>query len=186
MQACPVNFDEVIDFWFLPENADKWFASDPAFDAQIKKRFSALYEAAGSGACDDWEQTPRGALALVIVLDQFSRNINRGSAAAFAQDDKAREAARRAIAHGFDMQLVESERRWFYMPFMHSEDIEDQRLSVRFFEERLNDPESAAFAKEHFEVISLFGRFPHRNAVLKRTNTAEENEYLKTSTGWGQ
>ena len=185
----PCGFAEAQDvlvFWFRPQARQKWFSSDRDFDLDITVRFSGLVESAARGECDGWLESPRTALALVILLDQFPRNIHRGTAKAFAQDEHARTITGGAIERGHDMKLSEIERRWFYMPLMHSENIADQRLSLRYFGERLSEKEGKTYAREHHDVIARFARFPHRNAILLRENTPAETEYLKSSGGWGQ
>lgn len=167
---------EVVAFW-LSQDKMIWFSADPAFDAEILSRFAELVERAKSGAFDDWAGTPEGALALVILLDQMTRNIYRDSPEMFAADGKALEVARRAIERGFDMDLPKDKRRWLYMPFMHSEDLADQERSVELFA-RSEISESLPFAVEHADIIRRFGRFPHRNAILGRQTTPEEAEFL--------
>ncbi len=168
---------DVLDFWFDGDPStfrEVWFDKVDAFDAACGRFADALRRAKG-GDLDDWAQTPKGALALVILLDQFSRNLFRGSPETHAADARAREVTRAAIARGFDRQVGPVERAFFYLPFMHSEDPTDQDESVRLF--GLLDP-SEHYAEHHRDVIRRFGRFPHRNAVLGRESTREEEEYL--------
>ncbi len=176
--------DDVLTFWFKDDPTlfrAEWFRKDDAFDAAIRDRFALAVEAAQDGALDAWTATPEGTLALVIVLDQFARNIHRGSHLAFAGDAHARRIARAAIDAGQDAQLTKVQRCFLYLPFEHSEDIEDQDLSVRLFTSIADDPQMptvADYAERHRDVIRRFGRFPHRNAALGRTSTATEIAYL--------
>ncbi len=179
---------DVLEFW-RASGEKKWWAANPAFDAEIKTRFHALHQDAADGQLDDWCDKAETALALVIILDQFSRNIYRGEAGAFACDEKAREIARRSIAQGFDLDYDGPDRIWFYTPFEHSESVEDQALSVRYFTERTTtSPSNLKFIEDHAQIIERFGRFPHRNAILGRANTAPEDAYLaeNKNVGWGQ
>ena len=181
--------DEILEFWFGPEperaqalRGSAWFKPDPAFDAEVARRFGALHERAALGALDHWRDEPRACLALILALDQLPRNIFRGGARAFASDAKALELARHAIARGFDRELPAAPRMFLYLPFQHSEALADQRRSVELSEAIAGDPESGdnlAYAKAHLEVIERFGRFPHRNALLGRRSTPEEEAYLK-------
>lgn len=175
--AEPSWVGEVLDFWFQKIGAARWFAKDATIDDEIRARFLALHErilAGGAGG----HATPRAALAAVVVLDQFSRNMFRGSPRAFAADSLARQLAREAIARGLDSSLTNSERAFFYMPFEHSEDREDQALSCELFG-RLGNDYWTEYAQAHKVIIDRFGRFPHRNAVLGRESTPEELEFLK-------
>ena len=167
---------EVVTFW-LGQNEKVWFSADPAFDAEVLSRFAELVEQAKSGALDHWADTAEGALALVILLDQMTRNIYRDSPEMFAADGKALAVAELAIGRGFDQELPKSKRRWLYMPFMHSEDLADQERSVDLFT-RSEISESVPFAVDHADIIRRFGRFPHRNAILGRQTTPEEAAFL--------
>jgi uncharacterized protein (DUF924 family) len=175
--------DDVLDFWFQGDPAawreQRWFQRDDAFDAEIRARFALAVESARDGALDAWAATAAGALALVIVLDQFPRNIHRGSHLAFAGDAHARRIAGRALSWAGGLAPVQ--RVFLYLPFEHSEDLADQDRSVALFETLRGEGavESAIdYAHRHREVIARFGRFPHRNAALGRTSTAEEEAYL--------
>ena len=167
---------EVLAFWRAagPKN---WFAKDDAFDADIRARFLATYEAAAAGQLADWEETPDGALALTIVLDQFPRNMFRRDARAFAADATARGIADRAIARGFDMQVPADNRAFFYLPFEHSEEPADQERCIALFR-AMGNADLLRWAELHADIIRRFGRFPHRNAVLGRMTTPAEQAYL--------
>jgi uncharacterized protein (DUF924 family) len=173
---------DILAFWFGDDPAahrDEWFEKSPDFDASCAWCAAAI-RSARSGTFDHWASTPRGALALIVLLDQLSRNVFRGTAEAFAADAHALAIARRAIEIGFDTVLTPVERMFVYLPFEHSENAHDQDASVRLFETlraALGD-ESISYAYGHREVIQRFGRFPHRNAVLGRVNTDAEAEYL--------
>jgi uncharacterized protein (DUF924 family) len=167
---------QVLDFWFGVD-PKKWYTKDDAFDDEIRKRFLSTYEAAAAGSLTDWEETPESALALVIVLDQFSRNIFRGSPRTFAADALALATAKHAVERGFDQKLELAKRNFFYLPFMHSEDLADQERCVTLSREN-SDENTLKYAELHADIIRRFGRFPHRNAVLKRTTTPEEQAFL--------
>jgi uncharacterized protein (DUF924 family) len=174
--------DDVLDFWFAGDpraSRDVWFRKRDDFDAACGAFADAL-RAARQGALDHWADTPRGTLALIILLDQFSRNLHRDSPEAFAADPQARALARRALAQGFDLQLEWPERIFIYLPFEHSEELADQEKGVRLFEElriALGDlPAEQAY--RHRDIIRRYGRFPHRNVVLDRESTAEEQAFL--------
>ncbi len=171
----PGSVDEVLAFWFA--DPGRWWKKDPAFDAEIRDRFLTLHEAVARGEREDWLGTARGALAYVIVLDQFSRNLFRGSSLSFACDARAIAAARGALENGFDPRLSSDERSFLYMPFMHSEDIADQERCVQLFASQ--HPQSLSFAERHRDIVRRFGRFPHRNALLGRQSTPDELEFLK-------
>ena len=168
--------EAVLAFW-RDAGPDKWFKKDDAFDAEIRTRFLATYDAAVRGELAGWEQTREGALALVIVLDQFPRNMFRGSARAFAADPLALAVATRAIGRGFDLQLPVQERSFFYLPFEHSESMADQERCCELFRST-GDAELLKWAELHTDIIRRFGRFPHRNAALGRITTAEEQSFL--------
>lgn len=181
---------EVLDFWFgAPDSSGRlatreaWFKKDPAFDAQIRERFGSLIDAALRGELAAWEQQPLSALALVIVLDQFTRNTARDTAGMFAGDAQALALARRMVASGQERALQGVQRQFLYLPFEHSEEIADQHESMRLFEQLGQDhPDLAGlleWAAKHQDIVTRFGRFPHRNAALGRVSTAEEVEFLK-------
>lgn len=168
---------EIIAFWFAEDVKPLWFAATPEFDEALHERFLTTYRAAADGQLREWEETSSGALALVIVLDQFPLNMFRSQPESFVTERAAREVADRAIAHGFDQELPPEQRQFFYLPFMHSEALTDQDRSVRLYEQPgLED--SLRYAHHHRDLIRRFGRFPHRNAILGRVSTPEELAYL--------
>jgi uncharacterized protein (DUF924 family) len=167
---------DVLAFW-RAAGPKKWFAKDDAFDAEIRDRFLATYEAAANGELDDWEASPEGAFALIVVLDQFPRNMFRGDGRTFAADPLARAVADRAIARGHDQPFAPSERTFFYLPFEHSEDLADQERCVAL-NRAFGDADGLKWAELHADIIRRFGRFPHRNKVLGRTTTPEEQAFL--------
>jgi uncharacterized protein (DUF924 family) len=167
---------EVIDFWFAA-GPEKWFGKAPDFDAEIAARFGEAAERAAAGAFDHWTQTRDGTLALILILDQFRRNILRGTPGAFAADAKALAIARAAVARGLDRELPREQRKWIYLPFEHAEDLEVQQQSVALFEANAI-AEDLEWALDHLDIIACFGRFPHRNAILGRTSTPDEEEFL--------
>jgi uncharacterized protein (DUF924 family) len=168
---------EVVTFWFGETVRPLWFAATAEFDQALRERFLATYRAAAAGERADWEITPEGALALVIVLDQFPLNMFRGRPKAFATETAARGVAERAIERGLDQALTPEQQTFLYMPFMHSEALADQERSVRLFQQPGLE-RSLGFARHHQGLIQRFSRFPHRNAILGRANTAEEIAYL--------
>ncbi|MGD9951689.1 MAG: DUF924 family protein [Burkholderiales bacterium] len=168
--------DEVLRFWF-DEHAADWFVKNRAFDTAIRERFLALHEEAAAGRLAHWADAPRSALALVIALDQFPRNLFRGEARAFACDPLAREVARRMLERGWDKSMKQSEQLFVYLPFEHSESLEDQDLCVELMKDF--DERQRWYAERHREIIRRFGRFPHRNAALGRQSTPAELEFLK-------
>jgi uncharacterized protein (DUF924 family) len=176
-----------------PEIRKRWFAVDPAFDRELRERFGALVEAASAGRLQAWEESARGALALVLLLDQFTRNVYRDSARAFAADPIARGVAERAIARGFDRAVSFSARAFFYLPFEHAEELALQDRSVALFHTLAAEApasmakaaeEMSSYAEKHRAVIARFGRFPHRNEVLGRESSPEEREFLKAGRGF--
>lgn len=173
---------EVRDFWFAL-TTEQQFAKDEALDAAIRERFGALRERVLATGAAGWRDDLQTLLAAVIVLDQFSRNLFRGQAEAFAADPLARELTGLAIARGWDATLSKEQRVFLYMPLMHAEDPEGQAKSVAIFE-ALGIDENLKFARDHAEVIARFGRFPSRNAALGRATTEAERTYLEAGGGW--
>ena len=167
---------EVVSFW-RGAGPDHWFNKDAAFDEEIRARFLPTHEAAASGKLSDWEQTALGALALLILLDQFPRNMFRGEARAFATDPLALAVAAGGIVRGFDAQVPADLRGFFYLPFEHSENLADQERGIAFYR-ATGDADGVKWAEIHADIIRRFGRFPHRNAALGRATTPEEQAFL--------
>jgi uncharacterized protein (DUF924 family) len=167
---------DIVAFW-RDAGPERWFEKDADFDDEIRGRFLEAHEAAAAGKLTDWEQSAEGALALLILLDQFPRNMFRGEARAFATDPLARSIAAGALVRGFDAQAPQIMRSFFYLPFEHSEDPADQERSVAFCR-ATGDAENLKWAEIHADIIRRFGRFPHRNAVLGRLTTPEEQAFL--------
>ena len=169
----------VLDYWLNTVGPDGWYAGGEDLDDDVRARWQDLWEAAEHGGLDHWVEGAAGSLAFIILTDQFPRNMFRGQAKSFATDAQARAAAHRALGAGWDMEVPEPERQFFYLPFEHSEDAADQALSVQLFTERLpSEPDNLHHARVHAEVIRLYGRFPTRNAALSRESTAAEAVYL--------
>jgi uncharacterized protein (DUF924 family) len=175
MAVPTVTPEAVVAFW---RNAgpDRWFKKDTDFDAEIRRRFLAAHEAAAAGKLPEWEQTAEGALALLILLDQFPRNMFRGQARMFATDPMARDVAARAIERGWDSDAGPM-RQFFFLPFMHSEALGDQERAIALYR-NADDADGLKWAAIHADIIRRFGRFPHRNAALGRTTTAAEAAFL--------
>ena len=165
----------VLAFW-REAGPKRWFRKDAAFDSGFRARFLAAHELAAHGALGNWSDDPEGALALLILLDQFPRNAFRGSTQMFATDAQALQLAHRAIGAGFDQRIDADLRNFFYLPLMHSEDLNDQQQAVNLTETL--GPEPHRFAVMHRDIIDKFGRFPHRNAVLSRTSSPQEQRFL--------
>ncbi|MBA2618473.1 MAG: DUF924 domain-containing protein [Rubrobacter sp.] len=185
MQSSPA---EVLAFWFGGEGEpgygefrSQWFQKDEAFDREVTDRFAGLYDEAAAGELDGWREEAESCLALVIVLDQFPRNMFRGDARTHATDGKALDAAKYAIEQALDRELPPFQRMFLCMPFMHAEDARDQRISVGLFEGLAGEaggPDVVEYAVGHRDIVERFGRFPHRNALLGRETTPEEAEFL--------
>jgi uncharacterized protein (DUF924 family) len=170
----------IIDFWFREIPRERWFRSSPDFDADIRNRFEALWHEARKGALAHWLSSKEAALAFILLTDQFPRNMFRGQGDAFATDALALEAAREAHSKQYDREANPDERNFFYLPFMHSENLADQDFCVNLCREGLGEEHSSyAYALRHREAVARFGRFPARNAALGRPTTKEEADYLK-------
>jgi uncharacterized protein (DUF924 family) len=169
--------DDIVRFWFEQLTPKDWYRKDKALDAEIERRFGAIYAALKAGVPADWLTTPKGWLAAIIVLDQFPRNLFRDDPRAFATDGEALALSKRAIAAGIDMKLKPEQRAFLYMPFQHSEDAADQARSIELFT-ALGTPSNLDFAQRPKAIIDRFGRFPHRNAVLGRASTEAESAFL--------
>ena len=179
--------EDVLSFWLDEVGPDGWYTADESLDAKISEAFEAAWEGAMEGTYSLWLTYPSGALAYVILTDQFPRNMFRGSGRAFASDRASLTAAKAAIGKGWDMRIDEPARQFFYLPLMHSENLCDQDRCVRLMHERM--PEYGAsnllHARAHREVIRQFGRFPYRNEALDRNSTGAESDYVSAG-GYGQ
>ena len=176
MSIEPPLYIEIVSFW-RAAGRKRWFAKDEAFDQEIRERFEAVHMAASRGEFADWADEAEGCLALLLLLDQFPRNLYRGSAHSYATDPLARSLARKAVEAGFDQQVEPELRPFFYLPFEHSEDPADQDRAVELAE-RLGDPDTLKWARLHRDIVARFGRFPHRNPALGRETTPEEKRFL--------
>ena len=168
--------DEILALW-RDAGPDRWYKRDDAFDAELQRRFFALWQQASAGALSSWEASDDGALALVIVLDQFPRNMFRGDARTYASDALAREVAHRAIEHGVDARIDPLLRQFLYLPFNHSEHLSDQLRCIELTRAAGN-AENLKWAEHHADIVRRFGRFPHRNRLLGRATTPEEQAFL--------
>ncbi|HUY69107.1 MAG TPA: DUF924 family protein [Alphaproteobacteria bacterium] len=178
----PLTPEDILNFWFYEIGRERWFADDRALDGQIRDKFLPPYENAIAGGLTEWEATPEGALALLLLLDQFPRRMFRGTARAFESDERALDLARAAIIKHFDDRIDRSFKLFFYLPFLNSESMGDQRLALFYIRERVKENDWLARAEQHFDIIQRFGRFPQRNPILGRALTAEETEFLKQAS----
>jgi len=170
---------EILKFWFEETKPAQWFQKNPDFDNDIRARFMGDYTMAMADIYDGWMDDAKGCLALIILLDQFPRNMFRGSPDMFASDNKALKIANHAVVKKFDTMMNINEKVFLYLPFEHSEDLNDQEVSLKLFEPTKDaDPTYYTYAKRHYDVIKKFGRFPHRNEILDRQSTKLEQEYL--------
>jgi uncharacterized protein (DUF924 family) len=176
MNTAPAKPSDVVAFW-RGAGHERWYKKDAAFDEDIRRRFLATHEAAAEGRLRDWEATAEGALALLILLDQFPRNMFRGDARTFAADPLARAIAAGALVRGFDALVPPEMRAFFYLPFEHSEDMADQERALTLYKAG-GDADGLKWAELHADIIRRFGRFPHRNAALGRATTPEEQAFL--------
>ncbi|HKJ52699.1 MAG TPA: DUF924 family protein [Gammaproteobacteria bacterium] len=170
---------EIIDFWFADATRKLWFDSTPEFDDELRTRFRDTWERARRGELDHWTGTAEGCVALAIVLDQFPLNMFRGNADSFSTEAQAREVARIAIERGFDRDLDTERKAFLYLPFMHSENLEDQELALELFDQPGLES-NQRFARHHHDIVKRFGRFPHRNDALGRVSSDAETEYLNS------
>jgi uncharacterized protein (DUF924 family) len=173
---CDITPADILSFW-RDAGPDRWYTRDDGFDAEVKRRYLGLWQRAVAGRLSAWEISDDGALALTIVLDQFPRNMFRGEPATYASDAVARAVTGRAIARGADARVAADLREFFYVPFMHSEQLADQLRCVDLFRQ-VGDSDNLKYAEEHAEIVARFGRFPHRNGILGREMTAEEQAFL--------
>ncbi|MEP7162902.1 MAG: DUF924 family protein [Candidatus Moraniibacteriota bacterium] len=177
------TWEDVIRFWFEECSPQQWWGGDSSFDELIRSHFLETHGAVARGETTDWRVLPKGRLAEVIVLDQFSRNMFRGTPNAFAFDSLALALAEEAVQGKHDEKLSKVERQFLYMPFMHSESRTIHEKAIKLFE-KIGSSGSDSYEVRHKEIIDRFGRYPHRNAILGRTSTPEEQEFLKTHKGF--
>jgi len=173
------NPNDLIDFWFSERVSKLWYNSNSEFDNELETAFSKMYSAACDGELDSWKETKLGCLALIILFDQYPLNVFRNNKKSFATEQHAIDVAEYCIAQKFDLKLTNIQRSFIYMPFMHSEAIEQQKLSIELFKS-LN-PDNLKFAHHHHDIIAQYGRFPHRNDILGRDSTQAELDYLASS-----
>jgi len=174
---------EILEYWYSDDIKKYWFNSYPALDREIRDRYEKVWEAAKKGELGDWQSSPEACLALIIVLDQFPLNMYRGEAKSFSTENMAIEMARYAVKRGFDKEINQSMLSFLYMPFMHSENLDDQNLSVKLFTDA-GFESNLKFAEHHRDIIKRFGRFPHRNKALGRMSTPDEIAYLNSEKGF--
>lgn len=173
--------DDIVNFWFYEIGHDKWFVEDFSFDSMMKERFEAVYEMAATGKLEEWKHTPEGTLALLLLLDEFPRRMFRGTSRAFETDDEALQVAREGIIKHFDDRIDRQFKMLFYLPFLNSEDLNDQRLAIYYIRERAKEAHWLTIAEQNFDIVKRFGRFPQRNPILGRETTPEEVEFLKNA-----
>ena len=169
---------DILQFWFEEIEPEQQFKKDPVFDALIRERYGATLEGAATGKLDHWEGEPHHGLALVILLDQFPRNLFRGCAQSYATDAKVLAIAKRMVASGAYKSLAQAGQRFLFLPFEHSEVLEDQHFCMELMD-TLDDKKNLEYARKHLVIIERFGRFPHRNSILGRQTTPEEVAFLK-------
>ncbi len=169
---------EILEFWFAPGMAEKWFEQVPDLDREVRERFGALHERAAAGELDAWRDSAEGCLALLVLLDQTPRNIFRGDPRTYATDGMARAITGHALDRNFDGGLTHNQRGILYLPLLHSESLDDKELAVALTRPLTDNPAFHHWAVHHRDIVARFGRFPHRNAILGRENTPDEEAFL--------
>ncbi len=169
---------EILEFWFAPGMAEKWFESDPDLDREVERRLLALHEKAAAGELDSWRESAPGCLALLVLLDQTPRNIFRGDPRTYATDAMARAIVQHALGRGYDRELTHDQRGMLYLPLLHSESLQDKELAVVLTRALTENLEFHKWAVHHRDIVARFGRFPHRNEILSRENTPDEATFL--------
>jgi uncharacterized protein (DUF924 family) len=169
---------EILKFWFAPGMAEKWFVKDLDLDREVGERLGALHKRAAAGELDDWRDSPEGCLALLVLLDQVPRNIFRDDSRSYATDEMARAVTRHALDQGYDKELTHNQRGMLYLPLLHSESLEDKERAVELTRPLTENPDFHKWAVHHRDIVARFGRFPHRNEILGRENTPEEEAFL--------
>lgn len=170
--------EDILNFWFYEIGRERWLAEDTHLDTLVRERFEPIYQKAVSGHLDTWRATPEGMLALMLLFDQFPRRMFRGTSRAFDTDDLALDLAREAIIKHFDDRIDKHYKLLFYLPFLNSEDMGDQRLALFYIRERIKENDWLSLAERNFDIVMKFGRFPQRNPILGRTPTPEEADFL--------
>ncbi len=179
MGGSKISSDDVVNFWTDEVGVERWYMSTKELDAEITRRFLGAYSEARDGRLDHWQDTPRGSLALLLLLDQFPRNMFRDDARAFATDSKARSVARSAVERGQDIEIEGAERQFFYLPFEHSESLQDQEYGLEKFSAGMPDASLGLLhMRAHMEIIRKYGRFPFRNEALGRESNEEEVRFM--------
>lgn len=183
MEEILLTEKSILDFWYSENTKSKWFNSSIEFDKEIKSNYEHVWLEVLRGEHKSWQESANGCLALVIILDQFPLNMFRGDVKSFSSEGMAVKIAKKAIAAGFDHDIDKNKLSFLYMPLMHSENIEDQNLSVKLFTEA-NLKENLRFAKHHYDIVKKFGRFPHRNKILQRESSQQEVDYLNSKNSF--
>ncbi len=169
---------EILEFWFAPGMAEKWFVSDPDLDREVERRLFGLHEKAAAGELDSWRAGAEGCLALLVLLDQTPRNIFRDDPRTYATDEMARAVTQHALDRGYDGELTHNQRGMLYLPLLHSESLDDKERAVALTRALTENPDFHIWAVHHRDIVARFGRFPHRNEILGRENTPEEAAFL--------
>jgi uncharacterized protein (DUF924 family) len=169
---------EIIEFWFGPGMAEKWFVKDPALDREVAERLGALHDKAAAGELDSWRDSAEGCLALLVLLDQTPRNIFRDDPRTYATDEMARAVTQHALDRGYDRELTHNQRGMLYLPLLHSESLADKERAVELTRALTENPDFHIWAVHHRDIVGRFGRFPHRNQILGREDTPEEKAFL--------
>lgn len=175
----PVTPESIVEYWYSEKVKSRWFNSTSEFDQEIKERYENIWIEALRGEYNFWSESAEGCLALVIILDQFPLNMFRGEVKSFSSEALAIKITKKAVEHGFDKEIDKDKVSFLYMPLMHSENVDDQNLSVKLFEEA-DLIDNLRFAKHHRDIVKKYGRFPHRNKILNRKSSVEELEYLNS------
>ncbi len=177
-----VQPEDILNYWIYQVGRERWFSDDPTLDSDIRAQFLETYEMAIDGKLEAWSKTPEGMLALMLLFDQFPRRMFRGTTRAFETDEMALELARESIIKHFDDRIGKEYKFLFYLPFLNSESIGDQRLAIYYVRERTKEQDWLEIAEKNYEIVERFGRFPQRNPVLGRPFTPEEEQFLHKGT----
>src|ERR1700722_13199222 len=177
--------EDILNFWFIEIGRDRWFSDDRALDSMLRDKFMGVYEKAAANQLETWKENPEGFLALLLLLNEFPRRMFRGTSRAFETDAEALEMAREAIIRHFDDRIDKQFKLFFYLPFVNSESLGDQRLALYYIRERTKEEQWLSLAEQHMDVVARFGRFPQRNPILGREPTPEEVAFLQQATAAG-